>query len=107
MNNKPIKGESIYDSYLLMCEFDFDEWVKNRRQSLLAQIADLVENKAFYGKFDIEPLNMAEVYTEVERHRRADCQHTFKGEFVSYEELVKIIQTNCKKLVFRGYIVEE
>lgn len=105
-NKKPITGVAIYDTYMLMCECDFDEWVKIRRQSLLAQTADLVENKEFYGKFDVEPLNMAEIHEEIERHRRADCQYTFKGEFVGYNDLVKIIQANCKKLVFRGYVVE-
>lgn len=106
-SSKPLGGQSIYDSYLYEVGVDFENWVEVNKERLLASIANLVEDKVFYGKFDIETLNNKEIYEEIERHRRIDCQHTFKGEFISYEELTKIIKENCKKLVFRGYVILE
>ena len=104
--SKPLGGQSIYDSYLYEANVDFEDWVTVNKERLLASLATLVEDKVFYGKFDIESLNSKEIHEEIERHRRIDCQHTFKGEFISYEELTKIIKENCKKLVFGGYVVE-
>lgn len=52
---KPLKGEAIYDSYMLLCNMSFEEWVETNRQQLLASLANLVKNRYFEGKFDIEP----------------------------------------------------
>ena len=105
-NKKRFGGVAIYSLFELSMSIDKEMFFKRMKERLLSQIANMVGENEFIAKFSIEKLDNRERFETIRKCQRADGQHTYRGDFISFEKLGEIVDNDCEKLVLNGYILK-
>ena len=104
MSKDTIIARQVFSIELHLYGCSFDLFVRGAKDKIVRDLVDAAGNRLFAGRFTVENLHDHEVFEQVCSCQRADGQFVVRGNFVPREYVEELVRSNCKAVLFVGYI---